>query len=472
MLDRREFLKYSGAIGAAAALPSATRARAAPVREFLLRPAPAVLPVVGKPYPDTPVWSYGARLPGPPIRVRQGEPVRVVLENALDAQTTVHWHGIRLPNAMDGVPGLTQAPVEPGQRFVYEFTPPDAGTFWYHPHVRAFEQVDRGLSGALIVEEAEPPEVDRDEIWLLDDWRLTREATIREDFGAGHDLSHAGRIGNTVTINGRIRREIPVSGGERIRLRLINACNARGFALSFTGHAPVVIAIDGQPVTPHAPQGGVVTLGAAMRVDLILDLTGEPGARFAVNDSYFSRRPYTLTELVYDERRAGRGHVGEDITPLPSNPLIDPDPGTAVRHEVALEGGAMGGLRGARLDGEWQDMRTLVRSGLMWALQGVTRRPGDHGTPMIEAPLGSSQVITLRNRSAFPHPMHLHGHHFRVLARNGASTLYAPWQDTVLVMPRESVEIGFVADNPGNWLFHCHVLEHHAAGMSAVVKVG
>ena len=170
---------------------------------------------------------------------------------------------------------LLRSRSEPGERFVYEFDAVDAGTFWYHPHQRSFEQVGRGLYGPLIVEEPEPVRVDRDVTWVLGDWRLTKSGAISEDFGNRHDIHHNGRVGNTVTINGRVPDSFAVRKGERIRLRLINAANARIFSLDFAGHEPIVIALDGQPVTPHAPDGGRVVLGPAMRVDLIIDMTGD-----------------------------------------------------------------------------------------------------------------------------------------------------------------------------------------------------
>jgi FtsP/CotA-like multicopper oxidase with cupredoxin domain len=132
---------------------------------------------VGGSGPPTDVWCYGNRIPGPELRVRQGQPLRITVRNDLPEETTVHWHGIRLPNAMDGVPGLTQTPIKPGETFSYEFTPPDAGTFWYHPHANSLSQLGRGMAGAFVVEEPEPIAVDRELVWVLADWRLTREAT-------------------------------------------------------------------------------------------------------------------------------------------------------------------------------------------------------------------------------------------------------------------------------------------------------
>jgi FtsP/CotA-like multicopper oxidase with cupredoxin domain len=175
--------------------------------------------------------------------VRQGARLKIVVENRLAEETTVHWHGLRVPHAMDGVPHLTQPPIAPGARFVYEFAVPDAGTYWYHPHQRSSEQVGRGLSGPLIVEEREPIQVDRDLTWVLDDWRLLPDAQINPDFDNFMDASHNGRLGNTVTVNGRIPETFAVRAGKRLRLRLINAANARIFGLELEGHRPTVVAL-------------------------------------------------------------------------------------------------------------------------------------------------------------------------------------------------------------------------------------
>jgi len=187
---------------------------------------------------------------------------------------------------MDGVAGLTQPAIQPGESFRYQFTPPDSGTYWYHSHVNAYEQVGRGLYGPLIIDEKEPPVVDRDLVWMIDDWRLLDDASISNDFGAGHDRSHAGRVGNVPTVNGRFRDIVKVRTGERIRLRLINASNARNFALSFGDLTPSVIAIDGQAVKPFTAKEPIV-VGAAGRVDVVLDMIGDPGSIMPVVDSFY-----------------------------------------------------------------------------------------------------------------------------------------------------------------------------------------
>jgi len=461
----------AGALGSAALLAGGRWPALAAdgAREFALETGPAEAQIAPQPAPATRIWAFNGALPGPELRVRQGERLRVTVTNTLDEPTTVHWHGIRLPNAMDGVPHLTQAPIEPGGRFVYEFDAVDAGTFWYHPHFRSSEQVGRGLYGPLIIEEREPPRVDRDITWVLDDWRLARSAQITDDFGQFHDITHAGRIGNTVTINGEIPETFKVRRGERIRLRLINAANARNFALDLGAHAPVIVALDGMPVEPHVPEGGLVTLGPAMRADLLIDMMEPAGSRTRVIDRFYRGRDYRLIDFVYDEEPL-RDAPPEWPLALPGNPLAEPDIANAMRHEITFGGGMMSGMRGAEVNGKWTGMRAMMRSGLAWAINGVAAH-GHVMEPMVTMKRGSSHILAMRNDTAFHHPIHLHGHHFRVISRNGEPVRHKPWRDTVLMAPEDRVEAAFVADNPGDWMFHCHIPEHMEAGMMGVVRV-
>ncbi|MDH3475734.1 MAG: multicopper oxidase family protein [Rhodospirillales bacterium] len=468
-MRRRDLLLSAGS---AVLLPLLGRARQAEASETAvsLEAAPGRVQLVGRSYPATDVWCYGGQVPGPGLRLRQGERLRVEFANGLVEATTVHWHGLRIPNGMDGVPYLTQEPVAPGGRFVYEFDPPDAGTYWYHPHQRSSEQVGRGLYGPLIVEEREPPRVDRELVWMLDDWRMTPEAALVDDFDNFHDMSHGGRLGNTVTVNGVIAESEPVRAGERIRLRLINTANARFFSLGFTDHKPVVIAIDGQPCEPHEPIGGRVVLGPAMRVDLMLDMSGRPGQTFPVIDDFYRNSTYRLLDLAYDAGPPLREHALDAPLALPANPLPAPDLASAVRREVRLEGGAMGSLAGARMNGEFLSIEELVRRAKAWALNGEVAE-GHRMPPLLTFRRGQSVVLEIVNDTAFAHPMHIHGHSFRVLSANGRALPHGIWQDTVVVNRRERVEVAFVADNPGGWMFHCHILEHQAAGMMGVVQV-
>ncbi len=467
--SRRAFL--AGALGSVALLAAVRWPALAAdgAGEFALETAPAEAQIAPSPEPATRIWAFNGALPGPELRVRQGERLRVTVTNTLDEPTTVHWHGIRLPNAMDGVPYLTQAPIPSGGQFVYEFDAVDAGTFWYHPHFRSAEQVGRGLYGPLIIEEREPPRVDRDITWVLDDWRLTRDAQISEDFGQFHDITHAGRIGNMVTINGAIPETFKVRRGERIRLRLINAANGRNFALDLGAHSPVIVALDGMPVAPHVPDDGLVTLGPAMRADLLIDMMEPAGSRTTVIDRFYQGRDYRLIDFVYDDAALRDDPPGWPLE-LPANPLPEPDIANATRHEITFGGGMMSGMRGAQVNGKWTDMREMMRAGLAWAINGVAAH-GHVMEPMATLARGTTHILNMRNDSAFPHPIHLHGHHFRVLSLGGEPVRHKPWRDTVLMAPEDRVDAAFVADNPGDRMFHCHIPEHMEAGMMGVIRV-
>jgi len=470
---RRTFLTSAAALAAGTLLPVSVL-RAASDKAFRLRSAPGRKHLIPEPYGETTVWVYNDALPGPEIRVRQGDRLRVVVENGLDEETTVHWHGVRTPNAMDGVPHLTQAPIAPGESFTYEFDAVDAGTFWYHPHQNSTVQVGRGLYGPLIIEEAEPIRVDRELTWVLDDWRLTKAAAISDDFNNRHDLMHNGRVGNTVTINGRVPESIAVRAGERIRLRLVNAANARIFSLDFADLEPIVIALDGQPVAPYASSDGLVTLGPAMRMDLILDMTDQPGSRTTVVDRFYQGLEYRLLDLAYAETALREGAPDWPVD-LPANPLAEPDLRDAIRHEVTFNGGMMGQMVMAKMGGSMGDgatggMMNMMHGEGIWFINGKAAT-GHVMEPLLTLPRDRTCILTMTNATAWHHPIHLHGHSFRVLSRDGQPTAHREWQDTVLMAPREKVEIAFVADNPGDWMFHCHILEHQAAGMMGVIRV-
>jgi len=465
-LGRRQLIKAGGAVALAASLHRPAPAfAAAPDGTIRLRTRPARVPLVGD-GPETLAWTYDGRVPGTTLRVRQGQPFRVLVENGLDEDTTVHWHGMRLPNAMDGVPGLTQAPIRPGGRFTYAFTPPDAGTFWYHPHANGLEQIGRGLAGVLVVEEAEPPPFDRELLWALSDWQLTPDAQVAPGFGNRMSAMMAGRIGNLVTLNGRVPDAVPVRAGERLRLRLANLAVARIMALRFEGHRPVIVAYDGQPCEPHEPADGRIVLGPAMRVDIVLDMQGEPGRRYRVTDDFYGDRlTYTLVEFAYSGAPLLRAHPLDASPRLPRNPLPEPDLAAAERHDMVLQGGGMSGM--GMMGGG------MMRSGAIWAINGasMTGDGSDAMPPMFTLARGRSVVLKFRNETAWWHPMHLHGHSFKVLTRDGAAVPHAVWGDTVLVAPRETVEVAFVADNPGDWMLHCHVMDHQTAGLMTVLRI-
>jgi FtsP/CotA-like multicopper oxidase with cupredoxin domain len=489
-ISRRSLLRAGGGLVLAAALHPRP-ARAAAGAEHRIVAAPGEASLRGGDHPATKVWAYDGTVPGPALRIRQGEPVRILVENRLGEETTVHWHGIRLPIGMDGVPGISQPPIKPGETFAYEFTPPDAGTFWYHPHMDSLQQIGRGLSGALIVEEQRPPAVDRDLVWMLADWRLSDDDRILGGFGNTMEAMMSGRVGNAVTLNGKVSVGEPVRAGERIRLRLVNGALARIMALHFEGHRPLVVAIDGQPCDPHEPVDGRIVLGPAMRTDLLIDMAGEPGGRYRVTDDFYAGLGYSLTELAYDTAEPLRTQPPEVPRPLPPNPLPEPDLAMAEGHELILQGGMMGGGMMAGLGGMMGGGQNGMMSGGMmgmmgnggmtmggmgapaWAINGSSMTgDGQVGmTPLLTLKQGRSYVLTLRNQTAWWHPIHLHGHSFRVLSRNGAAVPHREWGDTVLISPREAVEIAFVADNPGDWMLHCHVMDHQVSGLMGILRI-
>ncbi|HSS66592.1 MAG TPA: multicopper oxidase family protein [Gammaproteobacteria bacterium] len=466
-LSRRQFV-LAGA--ATATCPRIAFSQPGSAEESVVEhliPAPGETELLG-PGKATAVWAYNGAVPGPAFRLKLGQRVNTVLENRLGRPTTVHWHGMRAPNGMDGVPALTQLPVSPGGRFHYAFEAKNPGTFWYHPHFQSAEQLDRGLHGVIVVEDDRPPQVDRDLVWLLDDWRLDSEGQIVEDFGDLHDVSHQGRIGNTATLNGRVPETFELMKGERIRLRLVNVANAWIFGLEFTGHSPRVIALDGHAVTPYVPQTGLVVIGPAQRVDLILDATGSPGDRFEVVDRYYRNRSFKLLDLVYSATPLRS--EAPPLEPLSVPELPEPDLTRATRHEVTFAGGAMGGMRSARFRGEETGIRQLAREGKVWAVNGVVASRHDERA-LIQMRLGRSYLVDFINDTAFPHPVHLHGHPMKLLMNADREPAQPVWRDTLLIAPRTKATVAMVADNPGKWMLHCHIPEHQEAGMMAVVSV-
>jgi FtsP/CotA-like multicopper oxidase with cupredoxin domain len=468
--SRRDFLKLGAAGSLLSWFPVSRLAAAAPPVQYRLTAAKAGVRLAQNPFPETEVWTFNRESPGPLLRLRQGEPARIAVKNELEQPLTVHWHGLRIVNNMDGVPQLTQPPIDPGQEFVYEYTPPDAGTFWYHSHVNTAEQIGRGLYGPLIVEEREPYAVDREALWVLDDWRLDNEAQIVGDFDRQRDLARAGRLGNTVTVNSRTPRSFDVRAGERVRLRLLNAANARIFSLRFQGHRPVVIARDGQPLEPYAP-GTAITIGPAQRLDLLLDMTRQPGERFAVLDTQYPQSPFKLMDIVYGEQPALRTSMPEAVPSLPANPIPEPDLSDPQLQPVVLAGGDLGRLQNAILGDKELDITRLYLLGKMWAINGRVSS-GYTDIPLFTVERGRTVLLDFQNDTAWPHPMHLHGHHFKVVEHSSDSTVVGQWLDTVMLGPEERAKVAFVADNPGGWLFHCHILGHVRSGMMAVIRVG
>ena len=460
-IHRRTLLTGAAALaGAGIATPLVRRAIAASPPDLMAEPTTAqLLPV---PHPPTQVWAYGGRAPGPEIRLKAGERVQRRLVNKLPQPTAVHWHGIRIDNAMDGAAGLTQEPVGLSDTFLYDFVAPDPGTYWYHSHDRSWEQNARGLHGPLIVEEDEPYAADREIVMLLDDWYLTEDGQIdAASFGALSDWSHGGRIGNTFTINGQQNPDIAVRAGERVRLRFINAANARIMGLALPDHAMTLIAVDGHAVAPRRVENDTLVLGPAQRADVVVDFTAEPGTQaklmtFAGYDEWLPAATFAYSGEKALPRRTG------DIVALADTMPHDLKVEGALPVELVMDGGAMGSMMSARLQGRVRSFQELVSAKRVWAFNGSA---GDMDEPLFRVERGRTVKLTMRNDSRWPHATHVHGHHFKVLSRDGKPVAHSDWRDTVLNNAAETMEVVFDASNPGKWLLHCHMLEHQAGGM-------
>lgn len=462
MISRRQLLQSAGATTLASIAPGFASAKSDSFVEITARPGTASF--LGDGQPRVPIWGFNGTTPGPTIRATRGDTVRVRFHNALEQPTSIHWHGVRIENAMDGVAGLTQDPVQPGETFDYVFTVPDAGTFWYHSHNRSWEQVERGLYGALIVEEPEPGfDRENDITLVLDDWLVNSAGRIDEGLGDLGDWSHAGRLGNWLTVNGQTAPEIPLALNQPTRVRLINAANARILEVDLERIGAQVIAYDGQTLTrPQTPEYNPVLLGPAQRMDVVLT----PSEVGTLPLRLIADTPHSFADFVVNEASslppAGLPAIG------PSG-LPEPDVRSARTFDLHMEGGAMGGLRGAVVDGDYLQGRALFRTGRVWAFNGVA---GLAEKPFFRVQEGESVVVRVINDTAFPHAMHVHGHHFRVIDLSGAEIVDDHWRDTFLIGSTQTTSIAFVADNPGKWLFHCHMLEHQAAGMTTWFEVG
>ncbi|MEX3314668.1 multicopper oxidase family protein [Sulfitobacter sp. PS-8MA] len=431
-MNRRQFLASTAA---AAVLPMPGRAAQTP----LTLKAEAV---TGQILPEgegaTAMLGFNGSMPGPELRLKRGAPVSINVENGLEEGTAVHWHGIRLDNKMDGVPVVTQNLINPGSSMAYRFTPPDAGTYWYHSHYISQEQVARGMMGPLIVEDDTPPDVDHDITVLLSDWRMEESGALVDEYTDMHSVAHGGYMGNFA--RAFLSKE-QVQQGDRLRLRLINAATNRIFPLAVSGVAGKVVALDGMALKEPRDLGDLV-LAPAQRADVIADVTGPVGF-----DMMTRQGAYRLADLTVAGRNGQRQPA--DIPALAAPEL--PAPGTPAQHlTLTMMGGAMGGRHGGANIWAFNDLSDL------------------HETPFGAFSRGETARITFVNDTAFPHGIHLHGHHFYEVSSDGS---LGDLRDTSLVAAGESRDVICVFDNPGSWLIHCHMLSHSIGGMRTWVKV-
>ncbi|MDQ0468919.1 multicopper oxidase family protein [Labrys wisconsinensis] len=407
VLSRRTVL----GIAALAALPRGPAAAAGP-DPLVLTAAPADLRLDGPERPPIAASAYNGVVPGPPIRVRRGGEVFARLVNHLDRPTALHWHGVRLVNAMDGAPPLTQAPVAPGGSFDYRFTVPDAGTFLYH--AAGASDRDSGLYGVLVVEETEPPPIDRDMVLVLDRWRPDGRPPM-------------------ATVNSERDTEIALRRNERLRLRLVNAASDSVAALAFAGIGPLVVALDGQPVNaPFAPDRLRLDLAPGGRADVLIDGTAGDLAGMALIEGS------NVVEIVRFVPAPGKPARAEALPPPAPLPRALPariDLAAARRAELKLDAPA-----------------------------------GPDGAPLLAVKRGTPVTLALVNDTDAVNAVHVHGHTSRLL--HPLDDGWEPyWLDTVLVPAGETVHIAFIADNPGRWLVECRAIGRSGAAGSTWFEV-
>ena len=390
-------------------------------------------------------WGYAGIVPGPLIVARAGDTVVAKLVNHLPEPTIIHWHGVRLEAAMDGTQ-CVQELVAPRESHEYRFVVPDAGTFWYHSHANETVQLERGLYGALVVLGDDEPTFDADRVLVLDDLKLDRKGQIAKT--ALFDR-HSGREGEVLLINGRSAPDFTIAAGHVERWRLVNACSARYVRLSLGGRPFRVIGGDGG-LRDAALTVTEVLLTPGERVELAVGPFEDEGSVIAIESLPYRRtamkRP-TRTQwgtLRIGPPAASRAHLPEMLAAI--EPLV-PDGPIAPTRTVRL---------GARMTLHGHD----------WLVNDEQHHR--------DAPVkvGELQVWDIVNETGMDHPFHLHGFFFQVVAVDGVPQRASSWKDTVNVRGKGRVTIAFRPDDrPGTWMYHCHILEHHAAGMMAHFEV-
>ena len=418
-----------------------------------------------------PMWTFAEGTWPPVIRVALGERLEATLENRLprpEESTSIHWHGVRLPNDQDGVPYLVQPPVLPGESFRYSFKPPDPGTFFFHTHCNTVEQLGRGLVGVLIVDGDATEPYDADEVLLLRDWRVDGDAGRFNAFFTLRGAARAGTYGSLRSVNGAIDPEIRLPASGDCRLRLINADVTRVMEIGVEGADAAVVAIDGTAVPPFPLSSW--SMGPAMRLDLVVRAPRDGRTARLVDRSAPGR--FELARLV--GQGASRRTRAFDPAPLRAPGIPQPDLAKATRLRFAFQSSDAGRFVGSAAGAPGAALGALcVSQKLFWTINGRPWPDGEHARvppPLAVLERGRSYLFTLDNETPFAHPIHIHGHTFQLLR---STKLQRPRHhtDTLLLMPEEQAEVAFVADNPGDWMFHCHVIEHQESGMMGHLRV-
>jgi FtsP/CotA-like multicopper oxidase with cupredoxin domain len=414
-----------------------------------------------------PGWTFAEGAWPTVIRLNYGERLRAKFVNTLPSdaqQASIHWHGIRLPNDQDGVPYLTQPPVAVGDMRTYEFTPPDTGTFFFHTHCNGAEQIGRGLVGILIIDGDAERKYDADQLLVIRDWRVGPQGFL--PFYTAGGASKAGTFGTVRSVNGITNPVVKLPAEGDCRLRLVNTDPSRIMEIGFEGADAAVVAIDGIALPPFKLD--TWRMAPATRLDIVI--RAPRAGQVATLNDYFAAKPVTLARLTGEGAPRRKGAFSP--APLRAGRIPAPDLKDAIR--ARFEFAATSGPTPPPADWNGLPLGTLCESEAAfwainkqaWPVHGQDRLP----PPLATLERGKTYRWELANLTPQQHPIHIHGHSFTVLDSNKRK-LPRHNADTVLLLPNERVDVAFVADNPGDWMMHCHIIEHQESGMMGYFRV-
>jgi FtsP/CotA-like multicopper oxidase with cupredoxin domain len=401
----------------------------------------------------TDAWTYNGGLPGPLIRASKGDRLIVHFSNSLPQSTTVHWHGVQVPIEMDGVPGASQPPVETGGTFTYDFIVPDAGLFWYHPHVMSAAQVGFGLYGPLLVTDPDDPVKVADELVLvLSDIATDDNGKLHSADSGGVLGALLGREGNHVLVNGRIRPTLTVRDGALQRWRIVNTAKSRYFELVLGDGQPFeLIGVDGGHME-YSLKRWTIVLGPGERADVLVAPRLDGQSLTLITNPF--NRGYGSTEyrsaedlIVFQPANLPRVAASELPKVARDIPAMSAEGATPIAIDLVMTKAQ--GITGFALEG-----------GPFWRNTAV------------RASVGETQLWTITNKAIWAHPIHLHGFFFQEVDEEGVPLSPRAWKDTIHVAVDTTKRFLVKLDRPGSWMFHCHILDHAEAGLMSTVDVG
>ncbi|HXN30323.1 MAG TPA: multicopper oxidase family protein [Polyangiaceae bacterium] len=415
----------------------------------------------GGPPPQTEMWTYNGGVPGPTIRTKKGDRLIVHFKNSLPEATTVHWHGVRLPNAMDGST-MVQAPIAPGGTFDYDFVVPDAGTYWYHPHIDSSVQVAFGLYGVLVVEDPSEPPLGDELLIVLSDAGINPDGSLMDGAISGWFGDYFGREGNVELVNGKSRPKLKMRAGMPQRWRVLDASRAAFQLFDVAGVALTRIGgDDGLSSGPYPVTRAELTPGE--REEIFAVATAPPGSTITAMHE-FADRFHTGVSMpgvpLFDiEVTADPQWTGGPVLPTKLASIAPIDVSNATTREItfddvleASDAGVDGGLDYLGINGKSSTDMTKMTS--------------------VHVKVGTTEIWNVTNHTSQDHPFHMHGYQFQVLAVGGTPPPVLEWRDNVKVPAQEKLELAVNFDSrPGMWMFHCHILDHAEMGMMAMLVV-